>query len=561
MKFLVGRTGKRREFCQVRWKSPPSPRGWPLLGNVSIFAGSGTPYEKLRKVADDHGDVVTIHLGPVRMLILSSSSAVREAFVKNAQDFAGRPLNFTLSLLSRNGCGIAFADYSESWKAHKRATGAALRQFLSPSADGDRHPEAGSTLSPDLAPAERAILSEALHLREKLSSLVDRPLNPSRQLTIAILNVVCALTFGRRYDDDDPELWAFVDSNKKLKEIFQPGHPVDIFPALKIFPWKRLQNVVDLRTTRDTILQREYDHHLTTLDQENIRDFTDTMLVHGRDHNANVCESTLKKPLRPRASGDDLDDHPDVHMDDGREGTMKEDEVVMAMWEVFAGGFESTLQTMRWAMAYLVHYPQVQSRLWMELARVLPSGTAPRWSDRSRLPYLHAAVLEILRHSSLSSLNGVHRVTRDTRVGGYDVAKDTVVFCNLWWIHHDPRNWKDPDNFNPDNFLDKAGKVHVPRHFMPFSIGLRTCLGDKLAKMSLFVNLGMLVQAFTFEPTSARTPPKLTPTSPEPIRIIDEYEIVLRSRPPRRNSAGCEGAESLTVVGSVGQMAPVRETG
>lgn len=44
------------------------------------------------------------------------------------------------------------------------------------------------------------------------------------------------------------------------------------------------------------------------------------------------------------------------------------------------------------------------------------------------------------------------------RVKGYDVAKDTTVFCNLWWVHHDPKNWKDPMSFRP-------GTNHI--HFLP----------------------------------------------------------------------------------------------
>ena len=32
---------------------------------------------------------------------------------------------------------------------------------------------------------------------------------------------------------------------------------------------------------------------------------------------------------------------------------------------------------------------------------------------------------------------------------GLDIPKDTTVFCNLWWVHHDPKHWKNPYSFQP----------------------------------------------------------------------------------------------------------------
>ena len=93
-----------------------------------------------------------------------------------------------------------------------------------------------------------------------------------------------------------------------------------------------MRTIQEIVTTRDAILQAQYREHLETFHPDNIRDITDAFLK-------------SMKFLNENHPSDDV--------------TMTEDHVIMSMWEIFAGGFESTFQTLRWALAYLVHYPKV----------------------------------------------------------------------------------------------------------------------------------------------------------------------------------------------------------
>jgi len=54
--------------------------------------------------------------------------------------------------------------------------------------------------------------------------------------------------------------------------------------------------------------------------------------------------------------------------------------------------------------------------------------------------------------------------------------------------------------FKPERFLDENGKVLKKKHFIPFSIGKRQCLGETLAKTELFLFFTGLVQQFKFLP-------------------------------------------------------------
>ncbi|XP_071807097.1 steroid 17-alpha-hydroxylase/17,20 lyase-like [Asterias amurensis] len=482
-------TGRRKN-------PPPCPRGIPLLGNMSVFLGCREPiYTVLQKLSEEHGDILGLTVCGKKFVVLGSSEAIREAFVRQAVDFAGRPYMFSVSLLTRKNCGIAFSDYSPAWMEHRKSAASALRLSLKQGPSTTSSPGSRSI-------AETTILKEVSHLVSNITLNFGSPFEPSRILTEALINTVCNLTFGCRYSPNDPEMEAFVFANHKLNEIFKPGHPLDLFPFLKIFPSKRMRTIQEIVTTRDAILQAQYREHLETFHPDNIRDITDAFLK-------------SMKFLNENHPSDDV--------------TMTEDHVIMSMWEIFAGGFESTFQTLRWALAYLVHYPKVQHRLQDELDNNMTGGF-PTWNDRPRLPYLEATVLETLRHSSFSSLNGPHVTTCDTKLRNYDIPKGTTVLCNLWWVHHDPKNWAEPNSFRPEHFLDDNGKVFIPKHFMPFSVGARVCLGKQLATMGLFLYLGGILKHFTLESPPGNQLPDLEPNYSDPIRTIREFQLVMKQR-------------------------------
>ena len=55
----------------------------------------------------------------------------------------------------------------------------------------------------------------------------------------------------------------------------------------------------------------------------------------------------------------------------------------------------------------------------------------PRLSDRETLGYIEAAILEVLRYSSITPLSVPHSTTEDTTIGGFDIPKDTQVSTHV----------------------------------------------------------------------------------------------------------------------------------
>lgn len=207
-------------------KTPPSPGGLPFLGNIFIFLFSAgtSPWLLFKDLAARYGDIFSLNLAGKQFLVLSSPKAIREAFVRKSSHFAGRPLLYSISQISKGNCGIAFGDSSPAWKFHRKNTASALRQHLKT----DSIFSSGS-----LSGAESAIQTE---MKEWLGRIVDKTnqsIDIGEDLTTALINVICNMTFSKRYDQDDPELCAFIDANSKLKELLSPA-PLDLFPFLRV---------------------------------------------------------------------------------------------------------------------------------------------------------------------------------------------------------------------------------------------------------------------------------------------------------------------------------------
>lgn len=85
---------------------------------------------------------------------------------------------------------------------------------------------------------------------------------------------------------------------------------------------------------------------------------------------------------------------------------------------------------------------------------------------------------------------GVPRVVGDAGqlIGGQCVAPGTRVSVNHYATYRNPQNFKNPDTFAPERWLNSNGSVPSSLYkddrresYQPFAYGLRDCLGRNLA--------------------------------------------------------------------------------
>ena len=165
-----------------------------------------------------------------------------------------------------------------------------------------------------------------------------------------------------------------------------------------------------------------YQEHKETFKAETVRDLTDAFLKaaeESRNEDSRAC-----------------------HL-------LSEDHIMMAISDIFTAGFETTSSALRWVIAYLVRYPDVQARAYEEIGHVVGRDRLPVLEDRCHLPYLEAVIAECLRITFVVPLSIPHKTTCDTQLAGYDIPKDTMVLFNHWAMHLDPSEWINPETFDP----------------------------------------------------------------------------------------------------------------
>jgi cytochrome P450 len=140
-------------------------------------------------------------------------------------------------------------------------------------------------------------------------------------------------------------------------------------------------------------------------------------------------------------------------------------------------------------------------------------------------------MLETLRISSIAPFAVPHQTTDHLKFHGYDIPKGTIIFANTFESHHDPEVWGDPEVFRPERFLSEDGKSTI-RHeaFLPFSTGKRVCLGETLARDTLFLFLTCLAQNFEICKEPGAEMPTLDVKFGQLTLTPHPYNVVLKER-------------------------------
>jgi cytochrome P450 len=88
-------------------------------------------------------------------------------------------------------------------------------------------------------------------------------------------------------------------------------------------------------------------------------------------------------------------------------------------------------------------------------------------------------------------------VIADFELRGYKIPGGANVVMSQWIMHRNPKYFVDPDQFNPDRWLDPALQ-NLPRFvYFPFGGGPRQCIGNTFAAMEASLLLATIAQSFT----------------------------------------------------------------
>lgn len=168
-------------------------------------------------------------------------------------------------------------------------------------------------------------------------------------------------------------------------------------------------------------------------------------------------------------------------------------------------GHDTTATASTWIVLMLGNCLAEQRKVQQEIDSVL-GDKADRdltMDDMNELKYLECFIKETLRLYPPVPWYARH-TSEDCIIGGYEVPKNTSVTVFTYLLHRDPEFFPDPEKFDPDRWLRDEMTSRHPYCYIPFSAGLRNCIGQKFAMFELKVAVSSILRRFDVHTTKSR---------------------------------------------------------
>ncbi|PIO29020.1 hypothetical protein AB205_0126070 [Aquarana catesbeiana] len=429
---------------------PPGPKPLPIIGNLHML-DMKHPYKTFMEMSKEYGTVLTIHFGMAKVIILCGYDTVKDALLNHGEEFSNRPKLAIFSKSTKDN-GVIFSN-GESWKAMRRFTLSTLRDYgMGKKAIEDK------------------ISEEAEFLVQAMKSYGGKPFDNLTILNAAVANIIISILLGQRFNYDHPtilRLMGLINENIQLMGS-RVVRMYNIIPTLlDLLPGPHHKIFENMRHMQNFI-KETFTKQKKTLDVNDQRNLIDAYLVKQQEGKSESSQY------------------------------FHNDNLIALVNDLFVAGMETTTTTMRWAILLMMKYPEIQKKVQKEIDSIIGT-TPPQAEHRKKMPYTDAVIHEIQRFGDIVPDGAPHETIQDVTFRGYFIPKGTAVFPLLYSVLKDEAYFKKPFDFYPEHFLDAEGNFKKNEAFIPFSIGKRSCAGETLAKMELFLFFTSLMQNFTFQ--------------------------------------------------------------
>ncbi|XP_014674645.1 PREDICTED: cytochrome P450 2U1-like [Priapulus caudatus] len=451
---------------------PPGPRGYPLVGSNLSFGDR--PDRWLMGIAKQYGPVVSVYMGPKLTIVLNDVDSVRDAFLKQGDVFSERPSSGLIDIVSKVILGYVppiehgvIGSSGLLWKEQRKFALGKLREF-----------------GMGKVSLETKIKEEISVLLMEIKTKSSEPFDIQELVTTSVSNVICSIVFGNRYEYGEKQLDDLMRALNALFVLFEVTGLLNYAPWLRHIPGFRGQ-AAEVKRYFEVIhgvLKQQIAAHLLDYDESNIRDFIDVYIkeMHS-EHSKGRHQST----------------------------TFNMEELLFVVWDLFAAGTETTSTTTRWAMLFMLKYPDVCKKVQAEIDDVIGRGRMPCMADKTKMPYTEATIMEIQRLGTIVPLGVPHSTSEKVEFRGFSIPAHTQVIANQTAVMLDQTYFPNPEKLSPERYLDENGNITKIDALIPFSIGRRVCLGEALAKMELFLLFTSILQNFNLELPGGVTEPSL----------------------------------------------------
>ncbi|KAI6169986.1 CYtochrome P450 family [Aphelenchoides bicaudatus] len=437
-------------YHQWMTRNFPGPKTLPLIGSAHLIKGGllGFPEFLMReaeKVTEQGGILMRTWVGPILRVYLFDPEAIKVVTNSTTELRKGKDYDRLHPWL---GSGLITASGDEQWRSN--------RKLLTPAFHFGKLEEYAEVIDG--------------HARELVDVLSSQYADGKQH---DIYNVIKCMTLDaisetamgiqvNSLQNPDQEYIKAVDTYNSLV-FFRGAVPIYLNKWIwKLSGWEKVQNdaLKVLKTTSTSVIKKRIELLQSGLDEmKTKRDFLDILLV--------------------------------AH----KEGRMNFEQMRQEVDSFLFAGYDTTAHAISWTIWYLATNPNVQEKLYREISEKL-NGDADFCTNKTKeLPYFEAVIKESLR--IYPPVAGFARhLENDLQVGEYLVPKGANLMVSILCLHHNKNIFSDHWQFKPERFLQPGD--YSPNSYIPFSAGLRNCIGQKFAMRELRNVIAHLVYNFRF---------------------------------------------------------------
>ncbi|GAU26886.1 hypothetical protein TSUD_02890 [Trifolium subterraneum] len=446
---------------------PPGPKPLPIIGNLHQIDPSSPPHS-LWQLSKHYGPIMSLHLGNIPTIVVSSARMAKEVLKTHDLKFASRPSFLGVRKLSYNGLDLGFAPYSPYWKEMKKLC--VLHLFSSQRVHSFR-------------PIRE---NEVVQLIQKLSQYDGhkKGVNLSEILISLANTIICKIAFGKKYAFDYEEEVELGNGQKRSRlhvllneaqALLAEFYFSDNFPLLGWVDrvrgtlWRLDKTFKEL----DLIYQRVIDDHIDNLGrpkskEQEMADIIDIFLQMMNDHSFSF-DLTL-------------------------------DHIKAVLMNIFIAGTDTSAAIVVWAMTALMNNPRVMNKVQMEIRNLYEDKDFINEDDIEKLSYLKSVVKETLRLFPPTPLLLPRETIQNCSIDGYEIKPKTLVYVNVWAIGRDPENWEDPEEFYPERFFTSSVDFKGNNfELIPFGSGRRMCPAMNMGMVTVELSLANLIHSFEWK--------------------------------------------------------------
>ncbi|XP_058817576.1 cytochrome P450 4V2-like [Topomyia yanbarensis] len=223
--------------------------------------------------------------------------------------------------------------------------------------------------------------------------------------------------------------------------------------------------------------------------------FTDKIIIERRKELENTIGTEVEEDEFKTKSLNFLDEVLAIRKENDL--TFSDQEISDHLYTIMTTATETSAMTIAYTCLFLAMHPEIQTKVRNEMNEVFYSPTVDINNDTlKQLVYTEMVIKEVLRICPVAPLIARQTAT-EIVLDGVRIPKGQIIAMCFFTLHRRKDIWgSEPERFDPERFRPETCQGRHPFAYLPFSGGLRNCIGARYAMNSMRIMLLRILQDF-----------------------------------------------------------------